>query len=292
MTTAARTSATGAGLAHVKDRFKKLPQTMTTDVVRIDKDVAQEFLASNTHNRPLNRGKVETHKETMARGRWTQTGDPIRVSKTGVLLDGQTKLTAIFEADESFEYLVVWGLEDESQDYMDTGSKRSLSHALTLKGEANPNALGGAVRVIWQIDNDGTPSTWLREPTYAELYEYIVENPEIRTSVQVALKVAKTLKVPASPIAAAHYYCAQADQGDADDFFTDLADPGATLTEDSPVLQLRATALKWASRGSVSRMEQASLYDVCIRAFKDYQAGTKVTTPYRLTKRPRIYRTP
>lgn len=289
MTTAIQTP---LGLAHVKKRFSKLPKVMTIDTVRIDPTVAEHFLLSNTHNRPLNRGKVNQHKDTMARGRWTQTGDPIRVSKTGVLLDGQTKLTAIFEAGQTYDYLVVWGLDDEAQDYMDTGSKRSLSHALSLKGENNPNALGGAARIIWQIDNDGTPSSWTAEPTYAEYHEYIVANPEIRSSVQVGTQVAKSLKVPASPIAAAHYYCAQQDHNAADDFFTDLGDVGALLTQDSPVLQLRSTAVKWASRGSVSRMEQASLYDVCVRAFKDHLAGTTINTPYRLTKRPRTYRLP
>jgi hypothetical protein len=175
---------------------------------------------------------------------------------------------------------------------------RSLRRAVSaasrafLKGEANPNALGGAVRAIWQIANKGTPGKWVVEPTYAECHEYIEANPEIRTSVQIGLKVAKSLKVPASPIAAAHYFCAQVDQNDADDFFTDLGDLAAQLKPDSPVVALRKTATSWASRGSVSRMEQASLYDVCIRAFDAYEVSRTSSGPYRLTKRPRTYRLP
>lgn len=285
--------ATMSGLTLVQDRFAQLPQDMETDKVTINATIAQEILVRNTHNRRMNPGKVNQYTDEMNRGRWTKNGDPIRISKTGVLLDGAHRLTSIVRHGVgAFEYNIVWGLDDESQDTMDVGSKRSLSHSLGLKGESNPNSLGGAVRVIWQIDNDGTPTKWISEATYAEYYEYIQAHPEIRDSTQIALKVAKTLKVPASPIAAAHYYCAAVDKNDADDFFTDLADPGATLAQDSPILQLRHTALKWVSRGSVSRIEQASLYDVCIRAFKDYQASVPTTAPYRLTKRPRIYRTP
>ena len=283
------------GLAHVQARLKDLPQHMVSEHVPIDQDVAIELLTANAHNRRLNPNKVQQYVEQMERGVWRQTGDPIRMSKTGKLIDGQHKLTAIAQADTEYEYVVIWGLDDEAQDFIDVGSKRSLAQSLALKREANSNQLSGAVRMIWQVDHaqDGsTPGRWLTEPTYAEYHDYIESYPEIRTSVQIAMKVARSLKVPASPIAAAHYFASTVAPDDADDFFTDLGDLGAVVPDDSPIIALRKTAISWASRGSVSRIEQGSLYDVCVRGFDAYRDGKAVKTPFRLTKRPRAWRMP
>ena len=279
-------------LSKVKARLKKLPQVKTSDEVIIDKAVANALLSANTHNRNLQLKKVEKYADEMNRGRWTDIGDPIRVSRTGVLLDGQHTLSAIAMADVAHPYTIVWGLEDRAQKYMDTGSKRSLAHALSLDGEAHPTLLGGATRMAWQIESGGTPGRLITEPTYEEYGEWIDANPEIRDSVTLATKVTRNIKVPASPVAAAHFFCAQVDKDEADNFFTDLGDFSVAVADDSPVAALRKTTMAWLRRGSLSRMEQASLYDVFIRAFDAHRDGIAMTGSFRLTRRPRTFRQP
>lgn len=282
----------------VVKRLNRPPEKMTIDLTTITPEVAQLLLGLNDHNRPLRQNNIKKHIATMDRGRWVQTGDPIRISKPDEdgkihLIDGQNKLSAMSQGGHTYDYLVIWGLEEASQDFIDTGSKRSLSHALSLKGEQNPNSLGGAVRLIWQVENGGTPAKWIEEPTYAEYYEYI--DDDIRTATAVGIEVARTLKVPASPVAAAYQAIQQNMPAKGDpapaEFFTDLYNMNASLEDGSPILALRYAMVKWASRGSVSRMEQASLYDVIIRAFTDWADGVPVKS-YRLTKRPRTYRLP
>jgi len=278
----------------VKERLKNRPQTKVVDDVVIDKTIAEALLAANTHNRNLQLKKVEKYADEMTRGRWTDIGDTIRISQTGVLLNGQHTLHAIALADVSHPYTIVWGLEDRAQKYMDTGSKRSLAHALGLDGEANATLLGGATRMCWQIENGGTPGKLVTEPTYEEYGEWINNNPEIRDSVKIASVVAKNIKVPASPVAAAHFFCAQVDVNEADSFFVDLGDTSVAIPVGTALEALRKTAMSWLRRGSLSRMEQASLYDVFIRAFDAHRDPALVPTSgsFRLTRRPKVFRAP
>lgn len=49
---------------------------------------ARELLKLNTRNRKLSKALVSKYAGDMRAGRWPYNGDPIRVSKDGVLLDG------------------------------------------------------------------------------------------------------------------------------------------------------------------------------------------------------------
>lgn len=246
----------------------------------ITPEIAQLLLAINTKNRVLNRGKVEGHKELMARGRWKINGDTIRVSKTGRLIDSQHKLTAIAEGGFSYLYTIIWGLEDEVQETIDVGSKRSLGQALDMRGEKRAVLLGATARMTWQIENGGTPLKYLREPSYTEYAEYVDAHPALRSSVDLATQVVRHLNAPASPVAAAHYMCAQVDATLADDFFSDVGDVNSALPNNSVALALRKSMIKWSSRGSMSRMEQACLYDLMVRSFNMEHA--KATPPAKL----------
>lgn len=288
-----------AGLAEIKARIAALPKHKTTDNdVLIDADAARELLAINTHNRRLNRKSIERFKGYMKRGAWKVNGDNIRVSVTGVLLDGQNRLTAIVEAaleDPTIAvvYDIVWGLDDEAQETMDVGAKRSLAQAFQLRGEQNATQLGATTKIVWQIENGGIPAKWEVEPSYSEYVEFLENNTELRDAVLVGNKVAKNVGIPASCAAAAYHEAAKVDQQDADDFFTDLADLAAQVDPDSPIVGLRKLAAKRVARGGMSRMEQASAYDICIRAFQDYRDGRQTPAAgYRLTRRPRVWRIP
>lgn len=280
------------GIEFVRSRIKNLPMEMTADVISIDRDVAETLLGLNVGNRKFQKAKADRYASIMERGRWTQGGSPIRVSKTGVLLDGQHQLGAIIEADMEFEYLVVWGLDDEAQSDMDTGSKRSLVQAFQMRGETtNVSNIAAATRLIWQVDNYGTPAKWEPELTYTELAEYLDANPDIRNSVTVAMELYRATRVNPSAAAAAHFFCAfDGDVDEADAFFAEISRPASDLAIGTTPRAVQDALVRLGAKrdGGVSRIEQAMIYDLLIRGYEIYVSGRSVSS--MRPRRPRTYK--
>ena len=98
--------------------------------------------------------RVKQYAVDMRSGKWRLNGEAIKKSTTGRLLDGQNRLLACIEADTPFLTLVVRGLDDVvDQMTMDTGSSRSYSDVLKMRGETNCTALASAVRgvTLWNM---------------------------------------------------------------------------------------------------------------------------------------------
>lgn len=279
--------------AELKQMLENNPPDKPTCIrIKLNKDSAALILAHNKANRPFRKRNLATIIGAMVRGQWRDIGDTIRISASGHLQGGQHTCQSVIDTDHEYEYLVVLGLEDEAMDNMDQSSKRQLGQNLGLKGVPNPLQNGATLRMVFQIEEGATPGSYLIEPTFGEYYDYLMARPQILASSDMGMKVSKKQHVPASAVAAAHYFCAGKDLQEADDFFSDLAGASVNLPADSPVLALDAAMTKWASRGSVSRAEQASLFDVCVRAFDDHMAGKSVPNAYRLNRRPKSFRMP
>src|SRR4051794_31155207 len=113
------------------------PQTVTptTSIEDVTPAVAADMLAANTKNRTLRRTLVDVYAADMAKGNWQFTGEAVKISTDGVLLDGQHRLEAIVQAGVTVPMLVVRGLPRATQDVMDSGAKRSAADALRLRDE-------------------------------------------------------------------------------------------------------------------------------------------------------------
>lgn len=104
---------------------------MKAEIINVTPAMAADWLGMNTGNRPLRRSVVEGLKEAFRRGEYTPTHQGIAFSDSGVLLDGQHRLTAISELrDGSFQMLVTRGLPDAAFKAMDIGVKRTAADAL------------------------------------------------------------------------------------------------------------------------------------------------------------------
>lgn len=122
--------------------------------VSVSSDTAARWLKHNTHNRPLSETAVLRYQMDMEAGRFGLTGEPIQFSKSGVLLNGQNRLTALANCIPpiSLTMLVVRGLDDDVQRYMDQGVKRTPGQQLALMGIRNSAQIASAVRLLmtWQ----------------------------------------------------------------------------------------------------------------------------------------------
>lgn len=124
--------------------------------VSVSPEVATRWLAHNTHNRPISEMGVMRYQSDMEEGRFQFTGDPIQFSKTGVLLNGQNRLTALANTVPPIKplvFTVVRGLDDTVQAVMDQGIKRTPGQQLGLLGIKNAGQIASMGRLVIAWEN-------------------------------------------------------------------------------------------------------------------------------------------
>ena len=107
---------------------------MKVETRTITPEVAKEMLKRNVSNRPLNSGHVNHLARQMKDGLWVFDGQPIRLTESGGLLDGQHRLSGIVESNRSFDFIVVTGISSSAFTVMDTGRNRQASDVLAIDG--------------------------------------------------------------------------------------------------------------------------------------------------------------
>lgn len=102
-------------------------------IVNVTPSIAAELLKKNTANRSIRRKDVDDFKAVFARGEFRTTHQGVAFSKSGVMLDGQHRLTAIAELRAGvFPMQVTLGMEEDSYGYIDKGRKRTSADQLRM----------------------------------------------------------------------------------------------------------------------------------------------------------------
>jgi hypothetical protein len=102
-------------------------------VVDISPELARQWLNLNIGNRPASQAHVAKLERFIREGKWKMTGDPIRFSKTGKLIDGQHRLQAILNSGSTVQCVVMRDLEDEIFNVIDSGKSRQKSDILFIE---------------------------------------------------------------------------------------------------------------------------------------------------------------
>lgn len=163
---------------------------VTTDVIKVTPKMARELLETSTVNRRLRRALVASFRNDMEQGRWLMTGEPIKISRTRALLDGQHRLTALAESEgvRHIEFLVVRGLADEVQAVMDSGAPRSLVNAIEWKYGKVTNLAVQAALARWlavvPVPVPEMNSVLGKKVTNALALETYASNPDIPKAAQ------------------------------------------------------------------------------------------------------------
>lgn len=167
----------------IQNRIKEMAsEVFTMDLQHLSPADAQRWLDYNTRNRKLRDRNTRKILAEFQEGRWMFDGMPIRFSKTGILLDGQHRLTALAQLPDDFRapFVVMRGIEEDAQYVMDQGSKRSNADQLGLDGVKNPTLIASGVKLylIWQANllyRD--TKTWDQVSTAPEVQKFVAENP-------------------------------------------------------------------------------------------------------------------
>lgn len=140
---------------------------------------------SNTRNRNVREPNVRIIKHHMLNGTFQSlNGQSIVFANTGLLLDGQHRLQALFEANMSFPFLIVEGVDEAAFTTIDLGLKRqtkdvfhieqipyangiSAAVAFFLKFKMNIKSLGDAIH-YYNITADDVLNTYIQN---SELFQ-------------------------------------------------------------------------------------------------------------------------
>jgi hypothetical protein len=191
-----------------------------TGPVWVTPEIAALWLHRNMKNRPLREIHIKTMARDMEKDRWEYTGEAIKFSSTGRLIDGQHRLRAIVASGVTLKMMVVIDVPDEAQAVMDSGARRSTGDALAFRDEVNVSTLAATCRFGVQIDEgrfsgrDGV--------TNQEVIDWLTNHPEIRRHVNTVCKQRRRIDFKPSIMAYALWRMSNCHREEASAFFEDL----------------------------------------------------------------------
>jgi hypothetical protein len=102
-------------------------------------------------NRKRSPRKVKQYGRDIGDGNWALTGQPIIFSRTGRLLDGGNRLSAIIMAGKPIRTLAVFGVFDEAFVQLDNGRNRTKKDILDILGVEDSSIKSKAMRWVYLL---------------------------------------------------------------------------------------------------------------------------------------------
>lgn len=129
----------------MKTDLKNPYNDVTATVELITPEYAKDLLKKNIKNRNLNNKTVRYYESQIKRGQWVMNGEPIIITKGGVLGDGQHRAWAIVNSNIPVWGLIVRGIPDEAFPTIDTGKSRSNSDILSIYDIRNSKKIAAII---------------------------------------------------------------------------------------------------------------------------------------------------
>lgn len=226
-------------------------------VIDVTPALAEGWLKLNKHNRKFKPMKISHYARDMREGNWKYTGEALKFSTWGELIDGQNRLQAIIDAETTVSLPIVTGLDPSAQEVMDAGAPRNAGDTLAFRGYGYPSELSAATRshYMWKEMQNWkhcmSSSNSELMPTNAEIVRYVEDHPDLVTVAGEAKPIAQQLRLPIGSIGAAWYEFLQIDAEDTEEFFkrihdiqtTGKGDPINTLVKRCQEMALRRERL-------------------------------------------------
>jgi len=117
-------------------------------------EYALKLLEKNTMNRPCRQAVVDHYAKEMSSGNWMEdTGEAIKFSKEGKLLDGQHRLMAVVKSGKGQNFHFVHGLDESTFHVLDTGAKRSPGDIMNIAGIDSGGAIASIISCHHRLKN-------------------------------------------------------------------------------------------------------------------------------------------
>jgi hypothetical protein len=242
---------------------------MTPTFVTISPIAAAVMLESNTANRPITEASVSAIIKEIKGGRWKVNGDMIRITKSGRILDGQHRLTAVVRAGIAIDTWIMYDVPPDVFDTIDVGKRRSAGDTLGCKGQKNSYRLAAALIMIDKYMTGRMEKSVQYSNT--EIEELLLKYPDAPNYL-VTSSAKRGLLLP-SLMDSLYYLFSQRDNALADLFLERIL-KGAGLQEGEPWYVLREKLL--ADSLSKARLSKAYIFALCVHAWNHTRSGNKI----------------
>lgn len=121
----------------------------------ITPSLAKQILEKNIKNRRIKQPTIDRYVKDMTIGKWKEdTGEVIKISKNGVVLDGQHRLTALIKANVNLFFHIAYDIEDSVYTVLDSGSLRNSSDSFKIEGIKNNNIIPSIITTHDQLSKN------------------------------------------------------------------------------------------------------------------------------------------
>jgi hypothetical protein len=251
-------------------------KNLTFEEVLITPELASSFLQLNkNNNRLLRESKVKQYSLDIVKGRWKRgTGESIKISEDGILIDGQHRLRAVLMAGVPVYMHVSKGHSLEVFTVLDTGAVRNSSDVLHIENVKNATKIAAGIRMAIIFSETGTPRSHRIIPNN-EILDVYNSNDIYWTGLSNKAtnwytsfgKILSTTMI----IALWHSF-SKKNVSDADEFFNQLC--GKIPTINSTINVLRNKLL--ADKVGAKRLPEYGKAAIIIRAWNYFRTGKSV----------------
>jgi hypothetical protein len=239
--------------------------------VLVTPEDAGVVLENNDGNRNLNSRHVEVLANSMSLGEWVETGDTIKLDRSGRLLDGQHRLMAVRASGVSAKFDFAFGVATEAFDRIDVGRGRTAGNIFEIAGYTNGTTLASAAKVLMAVES-GFKTVRSVNASKHEILSYAQKCPDLGESAKIAKEISRNIGKAGSVAGlASGVYKIRQRMGESEpqEFFTKVSS-GIGLLADSPILAFRNRCIRSADGRPLDAVDVAALL---IKAFNFWHEG-------------------
>lgn len=243
----------------------------------ITPDRASELLMRNTANRYIREPLVNQYATDMANGAWkSETGETIKINKSGGLSDGQHRLRAVIKSGVSSYLYIAYDVDDDAFDVIDSGLKRQAKDTLHVMGVQSSALLAAIITKYHTLSNGvsyrGSQGRGVTSATVRNVYD---KNSDMWAQVaSKAMTWYSSFNRVLTPSTIGGYYRFLADisEADAEEFFSQLCERG--YPDNLVIALLKEKLLQ--DKISNRKMGQAHKHALIIKTWNMYRKGKTV----------------
>jgi hypothetical protein len=211
------------------------PAIYSMAVETIGPQRAEEYLAANRGNRNIIQAHVAALARDIRNGQWMFNAQPICFSRSGRLLNGQHRLSAVLESGQPIEVLVMRGLPEEAFPTYDKQAKKAPALDEMFEDFGDKALISATAVLLWrrEMRPAGEPNA---RPTASEIRYVIKDHPELIRLRGFARKLVRYGRASALVYAA---YRIMRDNAALGRVFLDRLETAANLPAGHVILRLR-----------------------------------------------------